>query len=55
MTKQQAFNKIWELLEKDDCKAAEELARAYNIEINYEYADEGRIYIDDECMMFDIN
>ena len=55
MTKKEAFEKVWSLIEKDNCKEAEEIARKYDIEINYEYADEGRIYIDDECLMFDVD
>jgi len=54
MTYSQAFKKVWELLENDDCREAEEIARENNIEINYEYADEGKIYIDDECMTFEV-
>lgn len=54
MTYSQAFKKVWELLENDNCKEAEEIARENNIEINYDYADEGRIYIDDECMTFEV-
>lgn len=55
MTRQEAFNKVWQLLEDDNCKEAEELAKKYDIVISYEDADEGRIYIDDECMMFDVD
>ena len=54
MTRDEAFKKVWNLLEKDDCREAEEIANKFGIEINYEYADEGRIYIDDECMFFEV-
>lgn len=54
-SKQEIYKKIINLLEQDKCREAEELARLNNIEINYEYADEGRIYIDDECMTFDVD
>lgn len=49
MTKQDAIKKIWNLVEIDKIREAEELARKYNVEM---YFDDNCIGIEDDVFYF---